>query len=192
MTRPRNQNEPVARKMPNLVGRKQSRRIGRIANDSLPLFLDEVTLERILVYSSSERRREIGGFLIGNYCSDRDPFIHVEHFLPASGTDSRSGSLTFTHATWERLREQIESGFPNQRVVGWHHTHPSMGIFLSSYDRFIQDHFFDQQWQVAMVVDPCQQQFGFFQWSAGELINNGFVLIPQTESASRQRNFVYG
>jgi hypothetical protein len=51
--------------------------------------------------------------------------------------------------------------------VGWYHTHPDYGIFLSGQDLFIHRNFFDQPLQVAYVVDPIRQTRGFFQWRDG-------------------------
>ncbi len=185
--------EPTFKKMPSLVGRRKASAIGSIAPGTLVVFVDEATLEQILQYSERDQQREIGGFLIGNVYHDNHRYIHLKHFLPAANTDSRPGSVTFTHETWQRLNHQIESSFPNERVIGWHHTHPAMGIFLSSYDRFIHENFFGLPWQIAMVVDPCQQQFGIFQWSIGdnqrELINNGFVVVPDKKQNRRLRNY---
>ena len=185
--------DAVVRKMPDLIGPRKARRIGTLSAGALPLFLNESTLDQILEYSATETRKEIGGFLIGNVYQDETPYIHIEHFLPASDTNSKSGSVTFTHQTWEKLREQIESGYPDHKVMGWHHTHPGMGIFLSNYDRFIHHHFFDCPWQIAMVVDPCQQQFGIFQWRDKELINNGLIIVPSEAIRKRKKgSFVYG
>ena len=185
--------EPVFKKMPDLVGRRKANAVGSIAPGTLAVFVNEETLEQILQYSERDKQREIGGFLIGNLYRDNYPYLHLKHFLPAANTNSRPGSVTFTHETWQRLNQQIEASFPNERVIGWHHTHPSMGIFLSSYDRFIHENFFGQPWQIAMVVDPCQQQFGIFQWNVGdgqrELINNGFVVVPDKKQKRRLRNY---
>ncbi len=62
--------------------------------------------------------------------------------------------------------------------MGWYHTHPDFGIFLSGHDQFIHRHFFAQPLQVAYVVDPIRQTRGFFQWRDGELEEvEGFYLF---------------
>jgi len=187
---------PVQQSMPALVGRSAAKKVGRIAHGTLPLFIDQSVLDSIVEFSASNTKQEIGGFLVGNFCQDFKPFLYVRHFLPASDTSSRFASLTFTHNTWEKMNTQIERSFPDHRVIGWHHTHPSMGVFLSNHDRFIQRHFFDQTWQIAMVVDPCQQQLGIFQWNNNQLINNGFLIVPEKKTfinrkTERNRRFEY-
>jgi hypothetical protein len=39
-------------------------------------------------------------------------------------------------------------------------------VFLSGMDTFICDHFFNKPLDVALVIDPCQHERGFFQWTA--------------------------
>ena len=67
---------------------------------------------------------------------------------------------------------------PELDIVGWYHTHPDFGIFLSSHDLFIHRHFFAQTLQVAYVVDPIRQTRGFFQWRDSALVQvSGFFLM---------------
>jgi proteasome lid subunit RPN8/RPN11 len=49
-------------------------------------------------------------------------------------------------------------------IVGWYHTHPGFGIFLSGMDQFIHQNFFIQLWHVALVLDPVARRSGFFCW----------------------------
>ena len=57
--------------------------------------------------------------------------------------------------------------------MGWYHTHPDFGVFLSGHDVFIHRHFFGQPLQVAYVVDPIRQTRGFFQWRDDALVEVG-------------------
>jgi hypothetical protein len=50
-------------------------------------------------------------------------------------------------------------------MVGWYHTHPDWGVFLSGMDMFICDNFFNKPLDVAFVIDPCRQERSFFQWT---------------------------
>jgi proteasome lid subunit RPN8/RPN11 len=50
-------------------------------------------------------------------------------------------------------------------MVGWYHTHPGFGIFLSGMDLFIHQNFFTQLWHVAFVLDPRARTSGFFTWN---------------------------
>lgn len=157
------------------------RAVGTIYNDALPIFISDDVLEEIIDYSEQDQTREIGGFLIGDLHKDKRQYVEIRHFLPAAYTESQAASLTFTHDSWSAAREEIEKRFPDDRIVGWHHTHPRFGIFLSGYDLFIHRHYFSQPWEVALVVDPCANEFGFFQWRFDEIVDCGFVCVFEDE-----------
>jgi proteasome lid subunit RPN8/RPN11 len=154
--------------------------IGQIHPDAVPIFVHEPVLEQVFEYSEQDSSTELGGFLVGGYYEDESPYVEIRHFLPAFSAHSRAASLTFTHETWARLNQEVESQYPQDLVVGWQHTHPDFGIFLSPYDLFIHRHFFNEPWQVAMVVDPNRQEFGFFQWKGDQIADCGFVCVKRS------------
>jgi proteasome lid subunit RPN8/RPN11 len=169
--------EPLPKPAPANNGSADHSVIGTIHNDALPIYIHEATLEQILDYSERGASHEIGGFLLGGLHVDRCEYIEIRHFLPACDARSRAASLTFTHETWARLTRDVDEHFPGETIVGWHHTHPNFGIFLSAYDLFIHRHFFSEPWQVALVVDPHRQELGFFQWRQREVVDCGFICL---------------
>jgi proteasome lid subunit RPN8/RPN11 len=169
---------PIPKPAPGRGPSARGAAIGDIHPDALPVFIHEPTLEGILCYSEKDPARELGGFLVGGLHEDRRHYVEVRHFLPAVDAHCRAASLTFTHDTWSRLNREVEAKYPDELVVGWHHTHPNFGVFLSGYDLFIHRHFFSEPWQIAMVVDPQRREFGFFQWREGEIADCGFVCVP--------------
>ena len=176
-------NEPISKPAP-VTGRAVSgAAIGTLHRDALPVFVHELVLEGILDYSEQDFRRELGGFLVGGWHQDGGPYVEVRQFLPAKDARSKPASLTFTHDTWSAMTRQVEQQYPGERVVGWIHTHPDLGVFLSGYDLFIHRHFFSEPWQIAMVVDPCRGEFCFFQWRGDRIDDCGFICVPQEKSA---------
>jgi proteasome lid subunit RPN8/RPN11 len=169
--------EPVPKPVPTNPGATEV--IGSIHADALPVFVREQTLEQILDFSESQPERERGGFLVGGFHIDETAYVEIRHFLAATATYSRAASLTFTHDTWSQLHRQVELDYPGERVVGWHHTHPNFGIFLSAYDRFVHRHFFSAAWQVALVVDPQRQELGCFQWRNDQITDCGFYCVRE-------------
>jgi proteasome lid subunit RPN8/RPN11 len=151
--------------------------LGNIHDGAPRVYIYEDVLEEILDYSEQDLTRELGGFLIGGYHVDGQPYVEVRHFLEAVDARSRAASLTFTHETWASMNREVEQRFPREQIVGWHHTHPKLRVFLSGYDLFIHRHFFKESWQIAMVVDPVLQEFGFFQWRGTEIVDCGFVCV---------------
>jgi proteasome lid subunit RPN8/RPN11 len=89
----------------------------------------------------------------------------VSDSLRAQHHESTKGSFKFTHETWAQITRDRDEFPPELQMVGWYHTHPGWGIFLSVMDLFICDHFFNRPLDVALVIDPCQGDRGFFQWT---------------------------
>jgi len=154
----------------------------------LPVFVDLDAMRDMEIHALSNTKVELGGVLLGSQCEDSDgkPFVLITDSLRAEHYEASKGSFKFTHDTWSEITRQRDE-FPDDfRMVGWYHTHPDWGVFLSGMDTFICDHFFNRPLDVALVVDPCRGDRGWFQWSgdAGERLRriNGFYLI-----ASRHR-----
>ena len=129
------------------------------------VFMTQPAYSRICIHSVSDMYNEVGGFLVGQWCADdkkRGQFIVVEHALPARYTKQSSVHLTFTQDSLVDIHDQIENNHKGAIIVGWYHTHPRMGIFLSHYDAWLHNYFFPEKWQVALVVEPHAELGGFF------------------------------
>lgn len=136
--------------------------------------INESSSQFILNYSQSDTSQELGGILLGNYFKKEEQYhVSVEAAVEALYTEAAKGSVTFTHKTWEHINKVREEQYPDYKIVGWFHTHPGFGIFLSGYDKFIHKNFFNLPWQVAYVIDPLAGQHGFFGWS-----NNSIEKLP--------------
>ena len=110
---------------------------------------------------------ELGGVLLGGQYHDPQgrPFVLVTDSLRAQHYESTKGSFKFTHDTWQEITRQRDQFGPDVQMVGWYHTHPGWGVFLSGMDLFICEHFFNRPLDVALVIDPCRDERGLFQWS---------------------------
>jgi len=125
-----------------------------------------------VTHANTTHRREVGGLLVGEVSHDNGAYITVTGAVAAEHTIELRSSLTFTHESWRQMLAVIERDYPEQVIVGWYHTHPGYGIFLSRYDLFIQRNFFNQPYQIALVIDPVASTIGAFHWS-GETIFRG-------------------
>jgi proteasome lid subunit RPN8/RPN11 len=131
---------------------------------SVSVFVTRPAYIRICVHACSAEV-EVGGALIGQWCLDDqtgEEYIVVKHVLPARHTRQGSVYLTFTQDTIVDLHDQIDQRFEGEKIIGWFHTHPRMGVFLSHYDTFLHRNFFPEPWQVALVVEPFSSVAGFF------------------------------
>ena len=135
------------------------------AQPLVKVFLSQSAYCHIALHAAGELDDEVGGALIGLWCLDRDSgeqFVVVQNMLPARFTRQGSVYLTFTQDTLVDFQDDIEKNHTGKKIVGWYHTHPRMGIFLSHYDTWLHNHFFPEPWQVALVVEPHTSVAGFF------------------------------
>jgi hypothetical protein len=83
--------------------------------------------------------------------------------------------VTFTQDTWEHIYKVKDEEYSESRIVGWYHSHPGFGIFLSEHDAFIHRNFFSAREQIAWVYDPHNDEEGFFGWTNERITRVGHV-----------------
>ena len=121
--------------------------------------LPPAVLDSIETHSYSNLTAEVGGMLVGKI---ENGVTNIVGFVPATSASAEQISLTFTHEVWAEILTAVNTDFPDCQIVGWYHTHPSFGLFLSQYDEFIQRNFFSEPGQVALVVDPIAGELAWF------------------------------
>jgi len=115
---------------------------------------------------------EIGGFLLGNRyrCPNSGvDYVVVDQHSPAHFTEATAVSLAFTAGAWGKLDDELSGKFLGKALVGWYHSHPKMGIFLSSWDIELHEKRFPDPWMSALVIDPDRHTGGFFCQRDGHL-----------------------
>ena len=123
------------------------------------IYIGTSEFSRIEMHAYSDLALEVGGFLVGGIENGK---TIIRASIPALKAESKQISLTFTHEVWEDALNIVTREYEGQSIVGWYHTHPSFGVFLSEYDAFIQRNFFSNEGQVALVIDPISGTFGWF------------------------------
>jgi proteasome lid subunit RPN8/RPN11 len=112
---------------------------------------------------------EICGVLVGHWGTDENgPYAAVTDYIRCANATSKFAEVTFTHESWAQINKEMDSRFADARIIGWYHSHPDFGIFLSERDTFIQEHFFSAPGQVAYVIDPVRDLEGVFAWRNGK------------------------
>ncbi len=135
-------------------------------------------LDQIHLHGQSRRDVEVCGVLVGDCYRDGAglPYLLVEHAIAGANANSASSNVTFTAETWQHIQEEMDRDHADRRMVGWYHTHPGFGIFLSDMDRFICDNFFNLPWQAAFVYDPVGGDEGDFVWRVGRPTRESFLV----------------
>lgn len=124
---------------------------------------------RAVAHAKEDKSVEICGVLVGDYGQDADgPFVRITEIIRCDSATKKFAEVTFTHESWTQINKEMDTKFANLRIVGWYHSHPDFGIFLSDRDVFIQQNFFSGPGQIAFVVDPVRDAEGVFEWQDGK------------------------
>jgi proteasome lid subunit RPN8/RPN11 len=131
-------------------------------------------LKDVYSHALASPEAEIAGLLLGEpFTADAAGMlvVHVRtalRFVNAVGYRSR---VTVNQGDWADLYEQMRSQYPGALVVGWYHSHPGWGAFFSSNDRCVHKAFFQEPWQIGLVVDPLTAELACFCWSHDETLD---------------------
>lgn len=139
-------------------------------------------LRQIRQHARTSLSAEICGVLIGQ---DRPGRIEIQACIAGVNAEEAGAHVTFTQDTWEHIYQVKDKQFPDSRIVGWYHSHPGFGIFLSEHDAFIHRNFFASPGQVAWVYDPQSDEEGCFGWVDGHIERLSQVLISDRRGGER-------
>lgn len=170
---------------------------GDIENDDVKVYIKQDVYKALEKYALADTTQERGTIILGDYCEEfGKKHVIISNYIEAKYTEASASTLTFTHETWDYVHKKQDELYPDKKIVGWQHTHPNYGVFLSNYDLFIHENFFNLPFQVAYVIDPIQNIRGFFQWKNGKIEKlKGFYIyddiekpikIEQTKSEAKQ------
>lgn len=155
---------------------------GAPRDTDLKIYVDLDAMVDMENHAQTNTSVELGGVLLGGQYVDGDgqPFVVVSDCLRADHFEATKGSFKFTHETWSDIQRRLQEYPDDLRMVGWYHTHPDWGVFLSGMDMFICDNFFNKPLDLALVIDPCRDDRGWFQWTTqgrrGTLRTSGFYI----------------
>ncbi len=164
--------------------------------DELPIFVDLDTLIEMESHALTDTSVELGGVMIGGQLHDENgqPYVLVQDSVRAQHYEATKGSFKFTHDTWGQITRERDDFPDDWDMVGWYHTHPDWGVFLSGMDMFICDNFFNKPLDVALVIDPCRQDRAFFQWTGDPRERKrrvgGFYVIASRHRQAELEQFV--
>lgn len=123
-------------------------------------------LQSIRQHAKSSPNMEICGVLIGKTSGG---VTMVDGAVAGEGATQGNTHVTFTQQTWIKIHREKNERFPDLSIVGWYHSHPGFGVFLSDHDLFIHNNFFADPGHLAWVYDPHSDEEGCFCWFNGQV-----------------------
>ncbi len=154
------------------------------ADTVFPVYISTKVIKSI-VKITKKHDNEVFGYLIGEHHMWKgEHYIILNHFLYLKGAFigsefvvEESGDKGVVHDD-RNVNEKVEFNFNEYQVefdllrkkvkndkllkLGWWHSHPNFGCFLSSIDLATQQAIFPDPHEVALVVDPIRDYYKFF------------------------------
>jgi proteasome lid subunit RPN8/RPN11 len=145
-----------------------------------PVVVMEAEVARkIRQHCRTSMKAEVCGVLIGSTEHER---MMVEACIQGNNAAQGGAHVTFTQDTWEHIYKIKDKEYPDQKIVGWYHSHPGFGVFLSEHDLFIQQNFFSNPQQVAWVYDPHTDEEGCFGWIGDKIEKLSVIRVGYTQN----------
>jgi proteasome lid subunit RPN8/RPN11 len=172
--------------------------------DEMPVLIPRRVIDEAVEEATRAPDREVGGALLGHLRRDGETggiFVEVTCHVPAQETEATEASVTFTPATWARVREVIEVRGEGEIFVGWVHSHPfglcdecpakpppecvAKVMFFSDDDKFLMELSFPRPFMVGLLAarEPKlaaalgHAPVKLFGWRDGEIVPRGFEVI---------------
>ncbi|KAI0736186.1 Mov34-domain-containing protein [Fomitopsis betulina] len=142
------------------------------------IHISSLALLKMLKHGRAGVPMEVMGLMLGDFVDEYTVQVIDVFAMPQSGTSVSVESVD--HVFQTKMVEMLKQTGRSEMVVGWYHSHPGFGCWLSSVDINTQQSFeqLDPR-SVAVVVDPIQSVKGKVVIDAFRLINPATVLQGQ-------------
>ncbi|KAI8906300.1 JAB1/Mov34/MPN/PAD-1 ubiquitin protease-domain-containing protein [Gorgonomyces haynaldii] len=145
--------------------------------------ISAVALIKMTMHARSGGEIEVMGLMQGRISGDT--MIVMDAFaLPVEGTETRVNAQAQGYEYMVQYMTQIEKVGRLENVIGWYHSHPGYGCWLSGID--VGTQMLNQQYQepfCAVVIDPKRTI------SAGKVELGAFRTYPEGHKATTQSEY---
>merc|ERR1711967_122883 len=142
------------------------------------VYISSLALLKMLKHGRAGVPMEVMGLMLGEFVDDYTVRVVDVFAMPQSGTGVSVEAVDPVFQT-KMLEMLVQTGRP-EMVVGWYHSHPGFGCWLSGVDINTQQSFEAlNQRAVAVVVDPIQSVKGKVVIDAFRSINPQMVMMGQ-------------
>lgn len=118
-----------------------------------PIFFQQEAVIALQDHLKSSPTQAIFGFLIGDVYRDPETgvlYIVIDKTLKLSQPIYGDKTEVVVGRLWDRMQEQLTKASAN--LLGWYHSHPGQGGFLTAHDVETHDKYFTDPWHVAVLV----------------------------------------
>jgi 26S proteasome regulatory subunit N11 len=142
------------------------------------LYLSKLAEEKIRNHAMSrlDPRMEIMGLLLGTMYKHREREYVLVRDVVTTDLDASLVSVRFDRQGFEKLFESLDDSGFDYVIVGWYHSHPGHGCFLSQTDVDTQVSMFNRPFHSALVIDPVNMEIETFKVENGRSMHRPFAV----------------
>jgi len=115
---------------------------------------------------------EAMGFMLGDFYKWEGSLYTDVVRVVTGDLDASHSHVRFSEAGLSQVAAELDHG-TGQIIVGWYHSHPGFGCFMSSTDWNTQQKMFSRPYHIAVVVDPINREAQAYRISNGEVVSVG-------------------
>jgi len=142
------------------------------------IYVSSLALLKMLKHGRAGVPMEVMGLMLGEFVDDYTVKVVDVFAMPQSGTGVSVEAVDPVFQT--KMLDMLKQTGRPEMVVGWYHSHPGFGCWLSGVDINTQQSFEAlNQRAVAVVVDPIQSVKGKVVIDAFRLINPQTMMLGQ-------------
>lgn len=142
------------------------------------VYISSLALLKMLKHGRAGVPMEVMGLMVGSFVDDYTVQVVDVFAMPQSGTGVSVEAVDPVFQT--NMLEMLKQTERHEMVVGWYHSHPGFGCWLSGVDINTQQSFEAlTERAVAVVVDPIQSVKGKVVIDAFRLISPHTLMLNQ-------------
>eukprot|EP01136_Pigoraptor_vietnamica_P009888 Opistho-1_new@46894 len=142
------------------------------------VYISSLALLKMLKHGRAGVPMEVMGLMLGEFVDDYTVRVTDVFAMPQSGTGVSVEAVDPVFQT--KMLDMLKQTGRPEMVVGWYHSHPGFGCWLSGVDINTQQSFEQlNPRSVAVVVDPIQSVKGKVVIDAFRLINPQMLIMGQ-------------
>jgi len=149
-----------------------------VVDSSETVHISSLALLKMLKHGRAGVPMEVMGLMLGDFIDDYSVRVIDVFAMPQSGTGVSVEAVD--EAFQASMKDMLSQTGRPEDVVGWYHSHPGFGCWLSGVDINTQSSFEQlTKRAVAVVVDPIQSVKGKVVIDAFRLINPQLLMYGQ-------------
>jgi len=142
------------------------------------VYISSLALLKMLKHGRAGVPMEVMGLMLGEFIDQYTVRVIDVFAMPQNGTGVSVEAVDEVFQT--QMLDMLKQTGRSEIVVGWYHSHPGFGCWLSGVDMNTQQNFEQlNDRAVAVVVDPIQSVKGKVVIDAFRLINHQFIMMGQ-------------